>query len=161
MTVQQLVRRRLIVQGVVQGVGFRPYLALLAGELGLAGSVHNDSTGVEVEVEGPAAAVDRFERRLPVEAPPLARIESTTAVDLDPLGQNEFHIDSSTSLPGRRTVVPPDSAPCPACLRELGDPADRRYRHPFITCTHCGPRLSIILDLPYDRAATTMADFGM
>lgn len=156
-----VVRRRLVVRGIVQGVGFRPHLAVLAEELGLAGGCHNDATSVEVEVEGPAAAVADFERRVLDDAPPLSRIESLVGTDQPVRGVAGFVIEHSTAGDGQRTMVPPDTAPCAACLAELDDPADRRYRHPFITCTHCGPRLTITLDLPYDRAQTTMAGFPL
>jgi hydrogenase maturation protein HypF len=156
------VRRRLVVRGVVQGVGFRPYVAGLADDLALAGWCHNDSGAVEIEVEGPAARVGRFEERLVAELPPLALVESVEARDIRPDGGGDgFRIAPSRVVPGGRTMVPPDTATCAACLAELTDPQDRRYRHPFITCTHCGPRLTITLDLPYDRAATTMAGFPM
>ena len=156
------IRRHLVVRGVVQGVGFRPYIAALATDLGLAGRCHNDSGAVEIEVEGPAAAVARFEERLADEAPPLAVVDSVDGIDMVPAGgDGGFVITTSRVVAGARTMVPPDTATCPACLIELSDPEDRRYRHPFITCTHCGPRLTITLDLPYDRAATTMARFPM
>ncbi len=157
-----VVRRRLVVRGVVQGVGFRPHVATLAAALGLEGWCHNDSGAVEVEVEGPAAAVAVFEDRLVAEAPPLAVVDSVVGADVVPehLGAG-FRIGSSRAVPGARTMVPPDTATCGPCLAEMADPRDRRYRHPFITCTHCGPRLTITLDLPYDRAATTMAGFPL
>ncbi len=154
-------RRRLVVRGVVQGVGFRPHVARLAADLGLTGSCRNDATGVVLEVEGDPAAVASFERRLVSDAPPLARIESVVPADVPPAGSDVFVIEQSTAGAGERTMVPPDTAVCDDCLRELGDPADRRYRHPFITCTNCGPRLTITLDLPYDRPVTTMAGFPM
>ena len=157
-----VVRRRVVVRGVVQGVGFRPYVASLAAELGLGGWCHNDSGAVEVEVEGPVADVARFEARLPVELPPLAVLESVVARDVPPEhARAGFRILESRVVPGARTMVPPDTATCADCLAELRDPHDRRYRHPFITCTHCGPRLTITIDLPYDRAATTMAGFPL
>ncbi len=156
-----VVRRRLVVRGVVQGVGFRPHLAVLADDLALVGGCHNDATSVGVEVEGPASAVAEFERRLVSDAPPLALVESVTGHDLPVQGDVAFVIGRSAPGDGSRTLVPPDTAPCTACLGELFDPADRRYRHPFITCTHCGPRLSITVDLPYDRARTTMAGFPL
>ena len=157
-----VVRRRVVVRGVVQGVGFRPYVAALAAELGLGGWCHNDSGAVEVEVEGPVADVARFEARLPVDLPPLAVLESVVARDVPPEhARAGFRILESRVVPGARTMVPPDTATCAECLAELRDPHDRRYRHPFITCTHCGPRLTITLDLPYDRAATTMAGFPL
>lgn len=154
-------RRRLIVRGVVQGVGFRPHVARLAADLGLTGSCRNDATGVVLEVEGDPAAVAAFEERLVSDAPPLARIESVVPTDVPPAGSQAFLIEQSTAGSGERTMVPPDTAVCADCLRELRDPADRRFRHPFITCTNCGPRLTITLDLPYDRPVTTMADFPM
>lgn len=154
-------RRRLVVRGVVQGVGFRPFVARLADELGLAGSCHNDATCVVVEVEGRRADVDSLTRRLQTELPPLAHIDSVESVELAVRHESGFTIRASTSGAGERTMVPPDTAVCADCLRELGDPADRRYRHPFITCTHCGPRYTITLDLPYDRPATTMAPFPL
>ena len=156
------VRRRLVVRGVVQGVGFRPYVAWLAADLSLDGGCHNDSGSVEIEVEGPPAAVARFEERLVAEAPPLAVLDSVEVTDLVPSGAGGgFGITASREVPGARTMVPPDTATCAACLAELRDPGNRRYRHPFITCTHCGPRLTITLDLPYDRSRTTMAEFPM
>ncbi len=157
-----VVRRRLVVRGVVQGVGFRPFVAALAAELGLDGVCHNDSGAVEVEVQGPAPAVARFAARLVEDAPPLAAVESVESADVSAVGgEAGFRIEGSRAVAGARTMVPPDTATCAACLAELADPGDRRHRHPFITCTHCGPRLTITLDLPYDRSATTMAAFPM
>lgn len=115
-----------------------------------------------MEVEGSVPAVARFEERLAAEAPPLAVVESVDVADVPPEGRGDgFRIGSSRTVPGARTMVPPDTATCADCLAELADPRDRRYRHPFVTCTHCGPRLTITLDLPYDRGATTMAGFPM
>ncbi|HEX7537393.1 MAG TPA: carbamoyltransferase HypF [Dermatophilaceae bacterium] len=156
-----VVRRRLVVRGVVQGVGFRPHAAGLADLLGLAGSCRNDATGVVIEVEGSAARVADFGRLLQSQSPPLARILSVESGDLAPSGQQGFTIGGSTDGTGERSMVPPDTAMCADCRRELDDPAGRRYRHPFITCTNCGPRFTITLDLPYDRAATTMAGFSL
>jgi len=156
-----VVRRRLVVRGVVQGVGFRPHVAGLADLLGLAGTCRNDATGVVIEVEGPPARVADFGRLLESQAPPLARILSVDAVDLVPGGSSGFTIGGSTHGEGQRSMVPPDTAMCADCRREVDDAADRRYRHPFITCTNCGPRFTITLDLPYDRPATTMADFSL
>ncbi|GAA3600994.1 carbamoyltransferase HypF [Marihabitans asiaticum] len=158
----QTVRRRLVVRGVVQGVGFRPHVARLAGELGLAGWCRNDSTAVEIEVAGPVGAVDAMIGRVVAEAPRLARVARVD--ELDPTTRelpSPFAIDDSQDRHGELTMIPPDTAPCERCLAELSDPADRRYRHPFVTCTHCGPRLSITRALPYDRASTTLADFAM
>ncbi|MBO0820756.1 MAG: carbamoyltransferase HypF, partial [Nocardiopsaceae bacterium] len=154
-------RLRLTITGVVQGVGFRPFVHRLATSLGLTGFVGNDARAVFAEIQGPRAAVAEFSRRLRTDAPPLALITSVTASALDVRPEDGFSIVASTSASGARTLVPPDVATCDDCLRELFDPADRRYRHPFITCTNCGPRFTIITDLPYDRPNTTMADFPM
>lgn len=156
-----VIRRRLVIRGVVQGVGFRPHVARLADLLGLAGTCRNDSTSVVIEVEGPASRVDDFMVRLESQAPPLARILSVASADFAPDGRSGFTIADSTSGSGQRTMVPPDTAVCADCLDEMGAATDRRYRHAFITCTNCGPRFTITLDLPYDRPATTMADFTM
>jgi hydrogenase maturation protein HypF len=155
-------RLRLRVTGVVQGVGFRPFVHRLATGLGLAGLVGNDAGAVFVEVQGPAGRVDEFTRRLRAECPPLARVDDVDEQPVEPTGDRGFAIVASDAAPsGLRTLVPPDVATCDACLAELFDPADRRYRHPFITCTDCGPRFTIVVDLPYDRPATTMAGFAM
>lgn len=155
------VRKRFQISGLVQGVGFRPFVYVTAADLALSGSVVNDATGVIVEVEGPTATVDEFADRLRTEAPPLAVIESIHVEELPPTGDSGFVIDDSRSGAGRRTLASPDVATCADCLRELADPDDRRFRHPFITCTNCGPRFTIITDLPYDRPTTTMVDFAM
>jgi hydrogenase maturation protein HypF len=154
-------RRHVTVTGVVQGVGFRPFVYTLAQELGLTGWVTNNARGVEAEVEGPAAAVAEFCARVGTRPPPLAVVESVEhrTVPLENDGSG-FTIRPSSGGPGR-TLVSPDTATCDACLGELADPADRRHRHPFITCTHCGPRFTIVTSLPYDRAGTTMAGFPM
>lgn len=166
-TAHGVVRRRITVRGLVQGVGFRPFVYATASELVLTGSVANDARGVLVEVEGTPAALDELERRLVAQPPPLAVVEDVTSVVVPVRGGTGFTIDSSstgssssTGQPGR-TLASPDVATCADCLRELQDPADRRYRHPFITCTNCGPRFTIIESLPYDREATTMAVFPM
>jgi len=156
------VRSRLRVRGVVQGVGFRPFVHRLATELALCGHVGNDSAGVFIEVEGDAAAVAAFERRLVDDAPPLARIDEVDSVSVaarDDAGG--FRIVESQSGAPARTFVPPDVAVCDDCVRELFDGDDRRYRYPFITCTNCGPRFTITLRLPYDRPNTTMRDFPL
>ena len=142
-------------------MGFRPYVHRLARELGLAGHVGNDSAGAFIEVEGRPGAIEAFARRLRAELPPLARIAEVTAVELPPTGQQGFAIGSSESAGPRRADVTPDSATCEDCLAELLDPTDRRYRYPFINCTNCGPRYSIVRMVPYDRANTTMAVFQM
>lgn len=153
---------RFDVTGVVQGVGFRPFVHRLATELGLEGVVGNDSTQVFVEVAGRSDRLDDLERRLVAEAPPLARIATVDRRPLDPVTiERGFRIVDSEQRDGVRTLVPPDCTVCDDCLDELHDPTDRRFGHPFITCTNCGPRFTIIRDLPYDRAATTMVDFEL
>jgi hydrogenase maturation protein HypF len=156
-----LTRARVRVEGIVQGVGFRPFVHALAGRLGLAGLVGNDAGGVFVEVEGTAETVERFLEALSAEAPPLAVIERVTATPLAPTGTPGFAIAPSKTGGQRQTLVSPDTATCADCLRELADPADRRFRYPFINCTNCGPRFTIVRDVPYDRPATTMASFAM
>ncbi|MCG2796986.1 MAG: Sua5/YciO/YrdC/YwlC family protein [Cellulomonas sp.] len=154
--------RRLVVTGVVQGVGFRPHVYRLAHELGLTGSVTNTAAGVVIDAHGPTAALDELTRRVATDAPPLAQVRDVRCHDLaaDPTPV-AFTILASTSQDGPRTTVPPDCAICDNCLRELFDPGDRRYRHPFITCTDCGPRFTIVTGLPYDRPRTSMASFPM
>ena len=165
-----LVRTAVRVEGIVQGVGFRPFVYALATGLGLAGLVGNDLDGVFVEVEGPVAAVSEFLILLERDAPPLARIERVTTRAITPRRSASFTIAAS-ELPGntspgwsarwRRTLVSADTATCADCLRELIDPADRRFGYPFINCTNCGPRFTIVRDVPYDRPMTTMAAFAM
>lgn len=157
------VRRRVEVRGVVQGVGFRPFVHALARRLDLAGFVGNDGAGVFVEVEGDAAAVEAFVRLVRDEAPPLAVVDSVASAPVEPRGEAGFGIVASEgrATPGAPALVPPDVAMCADCRRELFDPADRRYRHPFITCTNCGPRFTIVTGLPYDRPRTTMAGFPL
>ncbi|MFF1307968.1 carbamoyltransferase HypF [Streptomyces sp. NPDC058307] len=154
-------RRRVTVRGVVQGVGFRPYLYGLATELALAGHVTNTPEGVVAEVEGNASAVARFCDLIAAQAPPLARVESVDHREMPPVGGTAFTILTSRTGGPARTLVSPDSATCADCLAELAAPADRRYRHPFVNCTHCGPRFTIVTGVPYDRANTTMAGFAM
>ena len=156
-----LTRTRVRVEGIVQGVGFRPFVHALAGRLGLAGLVGNDAGGVFVEVEGSAETVERFLEALAAEAPPLAVIERVTATPLAPTGTAGFAIAPSRADGERQALVSPDTATCADCLAELDDPADRRHRYPFINCTNCGPRFTIVRDVPYDRPATTMASFAM
>jgi hydrogenase maturation protein HypF len=156
-------RRRLgaRVEGVVQGVGFRPHAHRLATELGLAGFVLNDERGVLLEVEGEPAAVERFLERLRSEAPPLARIERVVTRALEPSGEAGFAIRGSRRAAVAEARVSADGATCDDCLAELWDPADRRHRYPFVNCTNCGPRFTIVEGVPYDRALTTMAGFEM
>jgi hydrogenase maturation protein HypF len=152
-------RVRARVQGTVQGVGFRPYVYRLARDERLGGWVRNDERGVVLEVEGAAAAVERFLARLPREAPPLAAVERVRSRALECLGEREFAIVESSNDGPAAAPVAPDSAPCEACLAELRDPSDRRFRYPFVNCTDCGPRFTIVRGVPYDRARTTMAGF--
>jgi hydrogenase maturation protein HypF len=154
-------RAQVRVIGTVQGVGFRPYVYRLAGELSLGGFVLNDAHGVLIEVEGSAAVVDRFLERLPSEAPPLAVLEQVVVSDQAPSGAQGFAIVSSLAGDVPDAPVTPDTATCEECLRELFDPADRRFRYPFINCTNCGPRFTIVRGVPYDRPLTTMASFTM
>ncbi|MGK8512329.1 carbamoyltransferase HypF [Nocardia asiatica] len=160
MTTERL-RRRLLVRGVVQGVGFRPFVYTTAAELALSGSVGNDSGGVVIEVEGGPAGLDEFAERLRLRPPPLAVVESVEQTDIPVRGGTGFHIAGTTRDGGGRTLASPDVAICADCERELRDPGDRRYRHPFVNCTNCGPRFTIIASLPYDRERTSMADFAM
>lgn len=153
-------RQRLLIEGIVQGVGFRPFVHRQAARLGLSGWARNTAAGLELELEGSAEAMDEFLRTLHTAPPPLAVIEGVEVLDLSPTGETGFAI-----LPSRAgaaaTLVSPDLAPCEACLAEMNDTHGRRYRYPFINCTDCGPRFSIIRRLPYDRPATTMAGFAM
>jgi hydrogenase maturation protein HypF len=157
--------RALQVEGVVQGVGFRPFVWRLATELGLAGRVRNAAGRVEVEVAGSSQALDAFARRLRAEAPPRARVERIAEVHLDAAVAaslpTPFEIDQSVTAVASDRLFPPDIATCDDCLSELFDPTDRRYRYPFINCTNCGPRATIIDELPYDRAQTTMRAFPL
>jgi hydrogenase maturation protein HypF len=154
-------RVRVRVGGTVQGVGFRPFVYRLADELGLAGWVLNDTLGVLIEVEGPDSAVAGFLGRLEGEAPPLAVVERIVSEDLGPSGEPGFRIRGSDAAGEPAAPVSPDSATCPECLAELRDPGDCRYRYPFVNCTNCGPRFTIVEGVPYDRPLTTMAGFAM
>ncbi len=154
-------RRRIVVRGVVQGVGFRPFVARLAAELGLTGHCGNDEASVFIEAEGSSEALAELILRVRADAPPMALVEDVRDEPLVPRGDPTFAIVPSRTDHGARTLVSPDVATCPDCLAEMADPGDRRFRHPFITCTNCGPRFTIIQDLPYDRPATTMAAFEM
>jgi hydrogenase maturation protein HypF len=159
--VENRVRVEVRVEGVVQGVGFRPYVHGLARSLGLSGRVGNDTAGVFMEVEGAEQVVSEFLAVLPAQAPPLAVIEQVRTTPLAPTGEPGFHIVSSNAAGRRDTLISADTATCADCLRELADPADRRFGYPFINCTNCGPRFTIVRDVPYDRPFTTMASFAM
>lgn len=156
-----IVRKALHIEGIVQGVGFRPFVYQSAQRLNLAGWVLNDSQGVTVEVEGEAADLDEFCRVLREEHPPLASLSRFDAVDLPVQGTSGFLIRHSDTEAAKTAQISPDTFVCPDCLAELFDPRDRRYRYPFINCTNCGPRYTIVTGIPYDRPKTTMAVFPM
>jgi hydrogenase maturation protein HypF len=150
-----------VVHGVVQGVGFRPFVFRLATELGLAGWVSNSAQGVFIEVEGENGALEQFKRRLEESKPPRAVIRDVEFSFLNAAGYDKFEIRHSENSGAKTTLILPDIATCPECLREIFDPANRRYRHPFTNCTNCGPRFTIIESLPYDRPNTSMKDFPL
>ncbi len=154
------VLKHISVRGVVQGVGFRPFIYRLAGEYCLKGWVVNTSSAVEIEVEGAEEEIEAFLRRVSLEAPPRARIEAIDSGPGKPAGYAAFEIRESRSDAGYQ-LISPDIATCGDCTAELFDPGDRRYRYPFTNCTNCGPRFTIIRDIPYDRQNTTMAPFRM
>jgi hydrogenase maturation protein HypF len=154
-------RFRLSIDGTVQGVGFRPYVFRLAHALELNGFVRNDAAGVVIEVEGPARLLEHFIDRLPAEAPPLAVCGDIVREEIAPLGAYAFTIVESEATSPARALVTPDTATCDDCLRELFDPENRRFRYPFVNCTNCGPRFTIVRGVPYDRSLTTMANFVM
>ncbi len=157
----QAQRLSVAIRGAVQGVGFRPFLFRLAEELGLTGWVNNSAQGVFIEVEGRRDQLQSFLLRIPREKPPRAYIQSLESSWLDPVGFTKFEIRESDTSGAKTALILPDIATCPECLREVFDPANRRYRYPFTNCTHCGPRFSIIESLPYDRPNTTMKRFAM
>ncbi len=158
---QTTIRRRVSVEGIVQGVGFRPHVHRLARDLGLTGTALNVAGGLEVEIEGPADAVAEFIRRVEADAPPIAVIDSVAVEELEPLGGAEFAIVPSRSDADAEIYISPDVAICADCARELRDPTDRRLGHPFINCTNCGPRFTIVEGVPYDRPKTSMGVFPM
>jgi len=157
----QRLRLRVAIRGAVQGVGFRPFVFRLADELGLAGWVSNSSQGVFLEAEGPALSLQEFLLRLETEKPPRSFIQSLESSWLDPVGSQSFEIHASETAGAKTTLVLPDIATCPECLREIFARDDRRFFYPFTNCTNCGPRFSIIESLPYDRANTSMKCFRM
>ena len=144
----EALRRGVVVSGVVQGVGFRPFVYRLALEEGLAGFVGNDTDGVTIEIEGPEERVEAFLDRLRSQTPPLARIDAVAVRELHLVGDSGFRIDASKVLGRVSTGIPADAATCPDCLRELLDPRDRRYRYAFLNCTNCGPRFTITRRIP-------------
>ena len=154
-------RREIEVHGIVQGVGFRPHVYSLARRLGLGGFVQNRLGAVRIEVEGEPASLDRFCAELEQHPPALARIESVRCQQCMPIGEDEFSIAPSAAVHNGQALVTPDLAACTECVAELFDLNNRRYRYPFISCTHCGPRLTIVTGAPYDRSQTTMAPFKL
>jgi hydrogenase maturation protein HypF len=155
------VRKEIRVSGIVQGVGFRPFVYRLATERRLAGNIRNTPAGVTIEIQGPEDRVAEFVSRLPQEAPALARITDLAVRELPPNGDRGFEILASRAGEAVHTLISPDVSLCDDCRRELFDPGDRRYRYPFINCTNCGPRFTIVRDIPYDRPRTSMAVFPM
>ena len=160
MTHTDTVRKRIKLYGIVQGIGFRPFVKRLADELRVNGSVCNHGSFVDIAAEADGKSIEEFERRLIADAPPASHIVRTKAVPEEPLGETEFLIVKSRKERGD-IYVSPDLAICPECEKELFDPGDRRYLHPFINCTNCGPRLTILDSMPYDRERTSMAEFPM
>jgi hydrogenase maturation protein HypF len=154
-------RREISVRGIVQGVGFRPFVYALARRHGLAGLVRNDAEGVHIEAEGPTEELDLFLREIREEAPPLAVVEAVSWKPLVVREEGAFRIEESREGIRRRALISPDVATCSECLAEVFDPADRRHRYPFTNCTNCGPRFTITRSVPYDRAMTTMSHFEM
>ncbi|MEJ2690894.1 MAG: carbamoyltransferase HypF, partial [Deltaproteobacteria bacterium] len=153
--------KKYIIRGIVQGVGFRPFVYRLATSIGLSGRVANTTEGVVVEVDGELKQLEEFRRRLLTETPPLARIDGIEESDLSALVAEGFTVAPSDGSGRKRLLITPDSDVCPNCLAELRDPHNRRYHYPFINCTDCGPRYTIIDDLPYDRQYTAMRTFPM
>jgi hydrogenase maturation protein HypF len=153
--------RRIEIRGVVQGVGFRPWVYRLATEAGVTGRVRNDAAGVTIDAFGPADVLDAFVHRLRIDTPGAAEIRGLRAEPIAAERLDAFSIIESASGTDHHVSIPPDLATCPACVREIFDSSNRRYRYPFTNCTDCGPRFTIARDTPYDRASTTMAAFRM
>ena len=156
-----LERREIRVHGIVQGVGFRPFVYALARRHGLSGLVRNDAEGVLIEVEGVPENLETFAHTLKADPPPLALVESVDWRPVPAAGERGFRIEESRDGARRHALVSPDTATCEDCLAEIIDPGDRRYRYPFTNCTNCGPRFTITRQVPYDRATTTMSGFEM
>ena len=153
--------RSIRIRGIVQGVGFRPFVSRLARSRDLAGWVVNDDRGVEIHLEGGDQAIETFVRELDVLAPPAARIAAIDVERVAPVGFHDFTIRDSRRQVPPSVAISPDLPVCEACLRELFDPLNRRHGYPYINCTQCGPRFSLVLGLPYDRARTTMREWTM
>ncbi|MGH9515677.1 MAG: acylphosphatase, partial [Terriglobales bacterium] len=160
LTQSGILRRRISLRGIVQGVGFRPFVYNLAKNIGIRGFILNSSSGVTIEAEGPEAALDEFIRSLD-HPPPLARIEEVATEEILLVGDQSFEIKASLPVDGEFALVSPDVATCDDCLRDIDDPENRRFGYPFTNCTNCGPRYTIIQDIPYDRPMTTMSGFHM
>jgi hydrogenase maturation protein HypF len=158
---QTYVARRLEVNGIVQGVGFRPFVYKLANHCGLKGEVANTSNGVSIHIEGPLDRIQSFETDLAAKCPPLAHIVEISSRSESVKPYLNFSISKSRGRATMSTLISPDVSICDDCLRELFDPKDRRYLYPFINCTNCGPRYTIIADIPYDRPGTSMRHFKM
>src|SRR5258708_23554092 len=154
-------RLRILIGGAVQGVGFRPFIYRLATSLKLTGWVSNSTEGVAIEAEGTMPDLETFLLRIGQEKPPLSSIQTLEHVYLDTVSYHTFEIRQSQTNGNKRAFVVPDIATCPECLKELFDPANRRFLYPFTNCTHCGPRFSIIQAMPYDRPNATMHKFTM
>jgi hydrogenase maturation protein HypF len=154
-------RKHIDVRGIVQGVGFRPFVYNLAHSLGLTGYVFNSSSGVTIEIEGSEAEIAKFIEKLRSDPPQLAAIAEVSVCDITAHGGAGFTILESHEEPGAFSLISPDAGTCDACWRDFGDPRNRRYGYPFTNCTHCGPRYTIIQDIPYDRATSTMSSFTM
>lgn len=158
---QNITRLRIHVNGIVQGVGFRPFVYNNARRLGLSGFVSNSSRGVEIEIEGAPSAIRQFKNELVEHPPPLSNITEISFTEIQPRHSTDFVINPSLPGEGNETLISPDMSICPDCLRELFDPNDRRYLYPFINCTNCGPRFTIIKGIPYDRPFTSMSAFPL
>ena len=156
-----LLRKAIDVFGIVQGVGFRPFVYRLANQCALSGFIANTPAGVTIEVEGTPERIENFLQRLPREIPPLAKLTAISDRDIDSRGEHNFRIVATALGETARTLISPDIAVCDDCLREMSSPRDRRFRYPFINCTNCGPRFTIIRSIPYDRLRTSMDKFQM
>ena len=156
-----IIRKKIIIKGVVQGVGFRPHVYKLALERSLSGWVRNDASGVTIEAQGRTSDLARFIKDIGIRKPPAARIDSLKTSALKPGEGGDFAIIKSGGKTKAEARIPPDLALCADCRRELLDPSDRRYLYPFTNCTNCGPRFTIVKNIPYDRPLTTMKRFRM
>ncbi|HSM25473.1 MAG TPA: acylphosphatase, partial [Anaerolineaceae bacterium] len=157
----EITARKIQIKGIVQGVGFRPFVYSIAIQNNLSGWVRNSSKGVEIEITGHESNIENFISTLRKSPPPLSHIDTILVEEINPNSYTEFRIHSSESQSGEFLPISPDYSICDDCLRELFDPNDRRFHYPFINCTNCGPRFTIIKDIPYDRPKTTMASFEL